>query len=36
VLIPIRISNNHPGTPIVVGISPSAIAFAIAEDNDFG
>ncbi len=28
-LIPIRTSTNHPGTPIVVGISPSAIAFAV-------
>jgi DNA-binding beta-propeller fold protein YncE len=28
-LIPIRTSTNHPGTPIVVGMSPSAIAFVI-------
>jgi hypothetical protein len=28
-LVPIRISNNHLGTPIVVGVSPNAIAFAI-------
>jgi DNA-binding beta-propeller fold protein YncE len=28
-LIPIRTSTNHPGTPVVVGVSPSAIAFAI-------
>jgi hypothetical protein len=30
-LLPIRISNNHPGTPIVVGVSPNAIAFATVE-----
>jgi DNA-binding beta-propeller fold protein YncE len=30
-LIPIRTSNNHPGTPIVVGMSPSAIAFAVID-----
>jgi DNA-binding beta-propeller fold protein YncE len=28
-LIPIRTSTNVPGTPIVVGMSPSAMAFAI-------
>jgi len=28
-LIPIRTSTNHPGTPIVVGMSPSTIAFTI-------
>jgi DNA-binding beta-propeller fold protein YncE len=26
---PIRTSNNHPGTPIVVGAAPSAFAFAV-------
>jgi hypothetical protein len=30
-LTPIRTSNNHPGTPIVVGDAPSAFAFAIVE-----
>jgi DNA-binding beta-propeller fold protein YncE len=30
-LLPIRISNHHPRTPIVVGVSPSAIAFAVVE-----
>jgi DNA-binding beta-propeller fold protein YncE len=28
-LTPARTSNNHPGTPIVVGAAPSAFAFAV-------
>ena len=28
-LTPIRTSNNHPATPIVVGAAPSAFAFAV-------
>jgi hypothetical protein len=28
-LMPIRTSTKHRGTPIVVGMPPSAIAFAI-------
>ena len=32
-LTPIRTSTNHPGTPIVVGVSPSAIAFAAIRQH---
>jgi hypothetical protein len=30
-LTPIRTSTNHPETPIIVGASPSAIAFAVVR-----
>jgi len=33
VLVPIRVSTNHPGTPIFVGLQPSAIAFAVVDDD---
>jgi DNA-binding beta-propeller fold protein YncE len=34
VLVPIRVSTNHPGNPIVVGVQPSAIAFAVVDDDN--